>query len=78
MSDSRKKISKTSSLISWNIDGETKTKTFDESLKEVRSQAQEKTREGDFIRASGYTKKVDGSIQGSARLVMLQVTILKC
>ena len=68
MTDLRKKISKTDSLITWNIDGEMVTKTFDERLKEVRFQAQEKTREGDFIHPSGYTKKVDGSIQASARV----------
>ena len=68
MTDLRKKISKTDFLITWNIDGEMVTKTFDERLKEVRFQAQEKTREGDFIRPSGYTKKVDGSIQASARV----------
>ena len=68
MTDLRKKISKTDFLITWNIDGEMVTKTFDERLKEVRFQAQEKTREGDFIHPSGYTKKVDGSIQASARV----------
>ena len=68
MRDSRKKLSKTDSLISWNVDGEIVAKTLDERLKEVRFQAQEKTREGDFIRSSGYSKKMDGSIQASARV----------
>ena len=68
MRDSRKKLSKTDSLISWNVDGEIVAKTLDERLKEVRSQAKEKTREGDFICSSGYSKKMDGSIQASARV----------
>ena len=68
MSDSRKKISKTDTLIDWDIDGETVKKTISERIKEVHSQAHQKTREGDFIRASGYTKKVDGSIEASARV----------
>ena len=68
MRDSRKKISKTDSLIMWNIVSETVNKTVSKMIKEVYSQAHQKTREGDFIRASGYTKKVDGSIQASARV----------
>ena len=68
MSDARKKISENDSIITWNIDGATVKKSLNERLKEVRSQAQEKTREGDFIRSTGYSKKMDGSIQASARV----------
>ena len=68
MRDSRKKISKKDSLIVWNIDGEIVKKSLDERLKEVRSQARGKTREGDVVRSSGYCKKMDGSIQASARV----------
>lgn len=49
MRDSRKKISKKDSLIVWNIDGEIVKKSLDERLKEVRSQARGKTREGDVV-----------------------------
>ena len=52
----------------WNIDGEIVKKPMGERLKEVRSQAHGKTREGDHIRSSGYCKKMDGSIQASARV----------
>ena len=68
MSDSRKKISKTDTLIDWDIDGETVKKTTSERIKEVHSQVHQKTREGDFIRSSGYSKKKNGSIQASARV----------
>ena len=68
MRDSRKKISKKDSIITWNIDGEIVKKSLNERLKEVRGQARQKSREGDVIRSSGYWKKMDGSIQASARV----------
>ena len=68
MQDSRKKISKKDSIITWNIDGEIVKKSLNERLKEVRGQARQKSREGDVIRSSGYWKKMDGSIQASARV----------
>ena len=41
MSDSRKKISKTDSIIMWNIDGEIVKKSLNERLKEVGDQARQ-------------------------------------
>ena len=68
MRDSRKKISKTDTLINWDIPVKAVNKTISALIEEVHSQAHQKTREDDVIRASGYTKKVDGSIEGSARV----------
>ena len=67
MRDSRKKINK-DAIISWIIDGKTVKKSYNERLKEVRSQAYQKTRDGDVIRACGYSTKGDGSIKASARV----------
>ena len=67
MRDSRKKINK-DAIISWIIDGKTVKKSYNERLKEVRSQAYQKTRDGDVIRACGYSTKRDGSLQASARV----------
>ena len=67
MRDSRKKINK-DAIISWIIDGKTVKKSYNERLKEVRSQAYQKTRDGDVIRACGYSTKGDGSINASARV----------
>ena len=55
MRDSRKKINK-DAIISWIIDGKTVKKSYNERLKEVRSQAYQKTRDGDIIRACGYSR----------------------
>ena len=48
MRDSRKKINK-DAIISWIIDGKTVKKSYNERLKEVRSQAYQKTRDGDVL-----------------------------
>ena len=64
----RKKVINKDTIIIWDIDGKTVKKSYNERLKEVRSQANQKTRDGDVIRSCGYSTKRDGSIQASARV----------
>ena len=64
----RKKVINKHTIITWIIDGETVKKSYNERLKELRSQANQKTRDGDVIRSWGYSTKRDGSMQASARV----------